>query len=75
MKCAYRRGEADRLVWLVMGGNFAKEFPHGIDRWMRLGELRLSEIDLNPVETAVHVRDLEHGIPAFVSLRPAIAIG
>lgn len=68
------RTEADRCVCLQMGRTAAKKLPHGADGWMRLDTLRLTEIDVNGVEMAVHVRDLGHRIPTFVTLFPAIAI-
>jgi hypothetical protein len=41
---------------------------------MRLGKLRLREINTDVVEAVVRVLDLDNRIPAFVPMLPAIAI-
>ena len=60
---------------LLIGRTPAKQLPHGADGWMRLRELRFTEIDVDAVEAAAYVRDLGYGIPTFISLFPAVPIG
>ena len=60
---------------LLIGRTPAKQLPHGADGWMRLRELRFTEIDVDGVKAAAYVRDLGYGIPTFISLFPAVAIG
>ena len=59
---------------LVSRVRFANQLPHCPKRRMRLCQFRMSEVDLNVIESAPHILDLSDGVPTLIPLFPAVAI-
>ena len=55
--------------------NSAKQLPHFSERWVGLRQFGVGKVDLNVIETSVHVLDLCDRVPTFIPLFPAVAIG
>lgn len=69
-----RETGGERFSFSVVQGNVPKKLPHFPERWVRLGQFRMLQVDLNAVVRDCPTSDLGDRVPTFVLLPPAISI-
>jgi hypothetical protein len=62
------------FTFSVIEGNVSKKLPHIPDRWVRLGQVRMLQVNLRVVGRDFTSSDLGDRVPTFVLLFPAILI-